>query len=96
MGYESDAWDEDEEWSYVGLRRQAEARINRPEKERELIEKAESYWNAKVLEQEQRKNNNHSALVCVFRSMPILSSIDILEWSCASELREHGIVEKIE
>lgn len=96
MDDESDVWDYDEELDYVGLRSQAEARIGRPEREREAIERAELYWNAKFLEQEQRKGTNHAALVRLFRSMPILNSIEMLEWSCARELQKHGLDGNIE
>ncbi|KAJ4983620.1 hypothetical protein SVAN01_10883 [Stagonosporopsis vannaccii] len=91
MDDESDAWDEDEEWGYVGLRRQAEARISRFEEERELFDQAESFWNAGFLKQKEKKNTNHTALVRFFRSTTALNSIDILEWSCLDELEKHGV-----
>ncbi|KAF2033967.1 hypothetical protein EK21DRAFT_108383 [Setomelanomma holmii] len=63
----------------------------RPARELELIAKAELYWDAKVLEQQQAKAANHAALVRLFRSMPRLDNLQIMEWTCARELREHGI-----
>lgn len=93
---ESDAWDSDDEWGHVGVRRLAEARRRRPEKEREIIAKAGLYWNGKVAEQEQRKVANHAALVRLFRSMPSLDRLQVMEWSCARELKKHGINEELE
>ncbi|KAJ4358676.1 uncharacterized protein N0V89_003260 [Didymosphaeria variabile] len=62
-GTMSDAWESDDEWGHVGVRRLAEARQARPEKEREIIIKAESYWQTKATEQEQQKTANHAALM---------------------------------
>lgn len=87
----SDAWELDEVWGYVGIRREAEARQARLEKEREIIAKAEPYWDAKIAEQDQARTANHAALVRLFRNMPSLDCLRIMEWSCARELRRHGI-----
>jgi hypothetical protein len=87
----SDAWDSDEEYGQVGVRREEERRRARPEKEREITAKAELYWDAKVAEQEQKKESNHAALVRLFRSMPCLNRLQVMEWTCERELKRHGI-----
>lgn len=92
----SDAWDSDEEWEYVGVRREAELRQARPAKEEESIMKAELYWNAKIVEQQQAGAANHAALVRLFQHMPSLDQLRIMEWSCAEELKRHGIDGAIE
>lgn len=92
----SDAWENDEEWGYVGLRRQMEARRRRSEEERDAISKAELCWHRELQEQNEKKDANHAALVRLFQNMPKLKSLQVLEWSCADELQKHGIESGIE
>ena len=93
---DSDAWDSEEEHGTIGIRREVERRRARPEKEREITEKAGLYWGIKVTEQEQKKEVNHAALVRLFKGMPALRRLRVREWSCEQELRRHGVKEYIE
>ncbi|KAH6633776.1 hypothetical protein C7974DRAFT_471837, partial [Boeremia exigua] len=92
----SDAWDSDDEWGSVGIRRAVEARRNRPEAEREASSKAELFWDAKVLEQEQRNHANHAALVRMFKQMPKLHSLQVMQWDSTRELEAHGIKGRVD
>jgi hypothetical protein len=91
----SDAWDEDDEYYYVGIRRVVAQRQGRLEKEREMIDKAEKIWSDRLGQEKERKDANQAALVRLFRSMPILNRVELLEWSCERELRAHGIEDKV-
>jgi hypothetical protein len=87
--HEVDDWEEDEEFSYVGMRRIDEKRRARPEKERDLVEAAEIVWTTKVQEQELNADANMSALVRFFENAPCLKGIEIKHWRV--DLRLHGI-----
>lgn len=84
-----DGWDEDREFVYLGLRKVAEDRQSRAERERSSIERAEKIWAEYVAEQKANENVNEEALARLVRAMPNLRSVEIGFWSC--DLSKHEI-----
>jgi hypothetical protein len=86
---EEEEFESDDEYGYVGIRRIAEKRRTRPERERNLIESAEKIWVAKVEEQRMKAKINQAALTRLFENMRNLRGIEINEWRC--DIGEYGI-----
>jgi hypothetical protein len=92
--YDEEDFEDDEEFGYAGIRRIAEERRARPEKERNLIEAAEEIWTVKVAQQREKAEANKAALTRLFAHMPNLRRVDICEWKC--EFGEYGIEDRID
>jgi hypothetical protein len=87
-------FEEDEEFGYAGIRRIAEVRRTRPERERNLIEAAEEIWAIKIAEQREKAVANKAALTRLFAHMPNLRRIEVCEWKRGFE--EYGIEDRID
>ncbi|CAO2653365.1 Nn.00g027760.m01.CDS01 [Neocucurbitaria sp. VM-36] len=87
----TDVADGDEDDDGDDFRQLREQRQSMPGKEREIVAKAEAFWDDKVIEQESKAGLIHAALARLFRSMPNLERIEITDWVC--KLREHHIID---
>jgi hypothetical protein len=87
-------WEDDEEFSYVGMRRLDEERRARPGKERDLVEAAEIVWATKVQEQELNAGTNMAALIRFFENAPCLKGIEVKHWRV--DLQSYGIEDRYE
>ncbi|KAF2113063.1 hypothetical protein BDV96DRAFT_150620 [Lophiotrema nucula] len=74
---ESDGFERDEEFMYVGLRRVQERRAAQPEREGDAIDKAERIWTQKIAEQSAKEANVKSAMAKLKLEMTNLKEVEV-------------------
>lgn len=92
----SDSWNLNDEPGLREARAELQRRQSRSNREYEIVERARMYWDSKMSDEWENKAANLAALVRLFKSMPKLDRLQILEWSCARELQRFGINDDIE